>query len=316
MTDGKLIFSGLCRQGHCCTETQLSHDNLVVDLARVQVNCPNCRRTTALRVKTMTAHQVSWEFKFVVSDWERTLRSDDHRSDHIDFDKILVGAKAKDFETARVHVVTAKPHRVLAAPLALKPCALILSVQKDRENGAGVELSQAYDFLSRLGFDPQVVTNPTAQHMKDHMKSYASTVTQGHQMCAVAIMAHGSQGQVVGSDDRGVRLEELFAQLNATKADHLRTVQKYFFVQACRRGTEPPKQPAAADVPLMDMANFHWCYATVAGQLANRGTMFECLLNAVQDKPHASVVELCQLAARLVFSKKCLLETRSTLVYP
>jgi len=215
------------------------------------------------------------------------------------------------------------PHE-FAPPTPKKkaPQALILSVEKGRA-GAAKEQEHARLFFQEQGFEVKVVPNPSAPQMASELQSLASRVS-GDKLCAVALMAHGSEGRITASDGQRVPLAEIFGFLDASNRK-LVHVAKFFFVQACRGSGAPLIAPpggqfdAEFDADPSEFvppkaANFHWCYAATPGLPAVRGKMFEALSTASKEHRGAGLSQVCRHANRIMYHQELLMIVNDTLI--
>jgi len=196
-----------------------------------------------------------------------------------------------------------------------KPKALILSVEAGRP-GSTTEQENAVEFFKKCGFDVDLCKNPSSEDMQNALRGFRIQ-QQDQLMCAVAIMAHGSEGRVTASDHKTIPLRTLFGMLDSERAPHLRQVQKFVFVQACRGGgASLTSKWDAPDPSLEDFTraeNFHWCYATTPGLPANRGRMFKNLKFAASQWPGGKLFDICVKANEFMQKEKLLMQVQHTL---
>eukprot|EP01043_Picozoa_sp_COSAG02_P014674 COSAG02_NODE_609_length_19574_cov_18.178537_10_plen_335_part_00 len=165
--------------------------------------------------------------------------------------------------------------------------ALILSVQKRRENGASAEQQAAAEALRALGYRVDVRVDPTKAQFEQSVRDWRDADWSNFGSSVVCVMAHGSMRsgvqKVTASDEQEVDLQELYGLLAATSCPGLRGKPKIWIVQACRVGGAALVADDAAETDagpvLTRNHDFLLTYATMPGNVAYRGG--ECLVPAV-----------------------------------
>ncbi|XP_074751704.1 caspase-2 isoform X4 [Athene noctua] len=143
-----------------------------------------------------------------------------------------------------------RDHQHLAYKLISEPrgLALILSnvhfsSEKDLEYRAGgdVDCNSLEMLFKHLGYQVTVCHDQTAQsssvfaEMQNALERFSKL--PGHQdvdSCIVALLSHGVEGGVYGSDGKLLQLQEAFRLFDNANCPNLQNKPKMFFIQACR----------------------------------------------------------------------------------
>ena len=134
--------------------------------------------------------------------------------------------------------------------------ALIVSVHEEREEGADKELTNARESLELLGFEVQVVVDPTKRKVERLIREHRDAPWSDHSCSLVAFMAHGfmSGGQqfIFLAGNEKAMVTSFINMLATENAPELEGKPKLWFVQACRGGGD-----RMADDELVDEAGMH-----------------------------------------------------------
>ncbi|NXQ32204.1 CASP2 protein, partial [Alaudala cheleensis] len=135
-------------------------------------------------------------------------------------------------------------HQHLAYKLTSEPrgLALILSnvrfsSERDLEYRAGgdVDCASLEMLFKHLGYRVTVLCDQTAQEMQNALERFSKL--QDHRdvdSCIIALLSHGVEGGVYGSDGKLLELQEAFRLFDNANCPNLQNKPKMFFIQACR----------------------------------------------------------------------------------
>ncbi|OCT69762.1 caspase-2 [Xenopus laevis] len=119
--------------------------------------------------------------------------------------------------------------------------ALIISNVKfetpdlDYRYGGEVDFTSLQKLFSSLGFQVEVRCNLNAQNMMSELHAFSALpVHSALDSCVVAILSHGLDGAVYGTDGKLVQLQDIFTALDNAHCLQLQNKPKMFFIQACR----------------------------------------------------------------------------------
>ncbi|CAH2323072.1 caspase-2 [Pelobates cultripes] len=119
--------------------------------------------------------------------------------------------------------------------------ALIISNTKfstpdlDFRHGGDVDLASLTQLYSRLGYKVIPHNNLTAQDMLCKLDTFSKLSEHADlDSCIVALLSHGVDGAVYGTDGQLVQLQDVFRILDNAHCPHLQNKPKMFFIQACR----------------------------------------------------------------------------------
>ncbi|NXS06922.1 CASP2 protein, partial [Neodrepanis coruscans] len=139
-----------------------------------------------------------------------------------------------------------RDHQHLAYKLVSEPrgLALILSnvhfsSEKDLEYRAGgdVDCSSLEKLFKHLGYQVTVFRDLTAQEMQNALERFSKLPDHQYvDSCIVALLSHGVEGGVYGSDGKLVQLQDAFRLFDNANCPSLQNKPKMFFIQACRGG--------------------------------------------------------------------------------
>nr|XP_021404675.1 caspase-2 [Lonchura striata domestica] len=155
-------------------------------------------------------------------------------------------------------------HQHLAYKLTSEPrgLALILSnvrfsSEKDLEYRAGgdVDCASLEMLFRHLGYQVTVFCDQTAQEMQNALERFSKL--QDHRdvdSCIIALLSHGVEGGVYGSDGKLLELQETFRLFDNANCPNLQNKPKMFFIQACRgdeldRGVDQRDGKGRSDSP-------------------------------------------------------------------
>uniref|UniRef100_A0A8B9MSN8 Caspase 2 n=1 Tax=Accipiter nisus TaxID=211598 RepID=A0A8B9MSN8_9AVES len=135
-------------------------------------------------------------------------------------------------------------HQHLAYKLISEPrgLALILSnihfsSEKDLEYRAGgdVDCTSLEMLFKHLGYQVTVFHDQTAQEMQNSLERFSKLPDHRDvDSCIVALLSHGVEGGVYGSDGKLLQLQEAFRLFDNANCPNLQNKPKMFFIQACR----------------------------------------------------------------------------------
>ncbi|XP_056385385.1 caspase-2 isoform X2 [Hyla sarda] len=119
-------------------------------------------------------------------------------------------------------------------------CLLISNVlfatpDLDYRHGGDVDLNALKLLFFQLNFRICERSNITAQQMMSELDLF-SKLPEHSKMdsCIVAILSHGVDGAVYGSDGKLVQLQDVFTKLDNAHCPNLQNKPKMIFIQACR----------------------------------------------------------------------------------
>ncbi|XP_008935934.1 PREDICTED: caspase-2, partial [Merops nubicus] len=135
-------------------------------------------------------------------------------------------------------------HQHLAYKLISEPrgLALILSnVHFSGENdleyraGGDVDCTALEMLFKQLGYQVTVFHDQSAQEMQCALERFSKLPDhQNVDSCIVALLSHGVEGGVYGSDGKLLQLQEVFRFFDNANCPNLQNKPKMFFIQACR----------------------------------------------------------------------------------
>ncbi|XP_059814773.1 caspase-14-like isoform X1 [Hypanus sabinus] len=111
--------------------------------------------------------------------------------------------------------------------------AFIICVTEGRP-GAKTDLINLQKSLQSLGFEVSECINPTSEEIFSSLEEYRDSIKDEVCCSFVFILAHGSEGKVMGRDREEADLEEIFDMFNNEECLHLQQKPKVFVIQACR----------------------------------------------------------------------------------
>ena len=146
---------------------------------------------------------------------------------------------------------------------------------KPRE-GSDEDAKELEKFFKRLDFQVIIHKNRTQKQIKDIFKGIEEGKYQNKQRFVCAILSHGEDGEIWGTDKK-VAIKDLAE--NIDQAPDFKRKQKFFILQACRgnKGTEAENHDPSADaeeevtqVELPLHFEFLYAYATSPDTVAYR----------------------------------------------
>ncbi|XP_067659384.1 caspase-3-like [Haliotis asinina] len=154
-----------------------------------------------------------------------------------------------------------------------------------RRDSSCKDAESLYTLFTKFGFEVQTETNLTAKDIRDKFLQYSKAFDQKDYCCsAAAILSHGKNGGVLGTDGIFVSFTEIkdifLGDLWIPHSDK----PKLFFIQACQEGATSKEEPTVTPGPFALEAHFYWAVATVPGYPAGRdeddGSYFiKCLVD-------------------------------------
>ncbi|KAM3914081.1 caspase-2 [Leptodactylus fuscus] len=134
-------------------------------------------------------------------------------------------------------------HQNQAYKMTTRPRGLCLIISNvsfstpdlDYRHGGELDLKVLKLLFFHLNFAVHERCNVTAEDMMSELDGF-SKLPEHSQLdsCIVAILSHGVDGAVYGSDGRLVQLQEVFTKLDNAHCPQLQNKPKMFFIQACR----------------------------------------------------------------------------------
>ncbi|XP_071128093.1 cell death protein 3-like [Mytilus edulis] len=102
---------------------------------------------------------------------------------------------------------------------------------------SGGQHDKLCELFEGVHFSVRVYGNAKARDIEKHISEYANRTGS----CFIVFLSsHGSNGNICGSDDKLVKLEDLFRAANTLK---LKGKPKLFFIDACRTGRRDSRVP-------------------------------------------------------------------------
>ncbi|XP_071414486.1 caspase-2 [Pithys albifrons albifrons] len=137
-----------------------------------------------------------------------------------------------------------RDHHHLAYKLVSEPrgLALILSnvsfgSGKDLEyrTGGDVDCAALQMLFRHLGYSVTVLSDRTAQEMQNALERFSKLPDHQYvDSCIVALLSHGVEGGIYGTDGKLLQLQEAFRLFDNANCPNLQNKPKMFFIQACR----------------------------------------------------------------------------------
>ncbi|XP_071619161.1 caspase-2 isoform X2 [Heliangelus exortis] len=137
-------------------------------------------------------------------------------------------------------------HWHLAYKLISEPRGLALIISnvhfssvKDLEYRAGGEVDciSLEMLFKHLGYQVTVLHDQSAQEMQNALERFSKLPDhQDVDSCIVALLSHGVEGAIYGSDGKLLQLQEAFRLFDNANCPNLQNKPKMFFIQACRGG--------------------------------------------------------------------------------
>ncbi|XP_062895700.1 caspase-2-like [Mobula hypostoma] len=106
----------------------------------------------------------------------------------------------------------------------------------DRQGGE-VDHWALEKLLTSLGFSVRSLHDQAAEVMKSELLQFARLPDhRSNHSCVVALLSHGVEGAVYGSDGKLLQLQDVFRLFDNDSCPQLQNKPKIFFIQACRGG--------------------------------------------------------------------------------
>ncbi|XP_075071845.1 caspase-2 isoform X2 [Mixophyes fleayi] len=112
---------------------------------------------------------------------------------------------------------------------------LFSTPELDYRHGGEVDLVSLKHLFSHLNYQVVVRSNITAQKMMSELDLF-SMLSEHTRLdsCIVAILSHGVDGAVYGTDGKLLQLQDVFIKLDNAHCPQLQNKPKMFFFQSCR----------------------------------------------------------------------------------
>eukprot|EP00118_Oscarella_pearsei_P025070 m.307436 g.307436 ORF g.307436 m.307436 type:complete len:457 (+) comp42287_c0_seq1:41-1411(+) len=104
----------------------------------------------------------------------------------------------------------------------------------NERRGTDVDAQNLMQVFTYLGFTVREVKNQSVKQMKENLRAIARHDHSKYDSVVVAILSHGIEGQVYGSDGDLVEVQSLIRLFSSDNAPQLTGKPKLFFIQACR----------------------------------------------------------------------------------
>ncbi|XP_068113980.1 caspase-2 [Hyperolius riggenbachi] len=105
----------------------------------------------------------------------------------------------------------------------------------DYRQGGEVDLIALKQLFTHLNYRPIVCCNKTGEEMTSELEHFSALQEHSNLDSAIiAILSHGVDGAVYGTDGTQVQLQEIFTKLDNAHCQRLQNKPKMFFIQACR----------------------------------------------------------------------------------
>ncbi|KAM4031415.1 caspase-2 [Anomaloglossus baeobatrachus] len=134
-------------------------------------------------------------------------------------------------------------HHKSAYKMSTRPrgiCLIISNVSfstpdLDYRHGGEVDLNVLKLLFFQLNFTVLERSNITAEKMISELDLFSKLPDHSQlDSCIIAILSHGVDGAVYGSDGKLVQLQDVFTRLDNAHCPQLQNKPKMFFIQACR----------------------------------------------------------------------------------
>ena len=103
--------------------------------------------------------------------------------------------------------------------------------------GTDIDALALERLFTYLGFYTNRYNNLTGSEIVRTLKEVASIDYKSYDCLMVAILTHGEEGKLYGSDDKLVSVQDLITLFNGNQCPLLAGKPKIFFLQACRGGS-------------------------------------------------------------------------------
>ncbi|OXB71811.1 UNVERIFIED_CONTAM: hypothetical protein H355_002780 [Colinus virginianus] len=130
-------------------------------------------------------------------------------------------------------------YRLISEPrgLALILSNIHFSSEKDLEyrSGGDVDCTSLELLFKHLGYQVTVFHDQSAEEMESALERFSKLPDhQDVDSCIVALLSHGVEGGVYGTDGKLLQLQEAFRLFDNANCPNLQNKPKMFFIQACR----------------------------------------------------------------------------------
>ncbi|XP_071109731.1 caspase-3-like [Haliotis cracherodii] len=179
------------------------------------------------------------------------------------------------------------------------------SKRYSRRDGSFKDAESLKTLFEQFGFKVETENNLTAQGMRDAFEKHVEEFEQSDYCCfATAILSHGTNGGVVGTDDNFVSFKEIKDIFKHERWIHHIYKPKLFFIQACQQGPTLSDEITVNHGKLPREAHYYWAFASVPGYGALReeedGSYFiKCLVEVF--RKYAYIQALGQLMTKVAY---------------
>nr|UFQ90031.1 caspase-7 [Haliotis discus hannai] len=166
------------------------------------------------------------------------------------------------------------------------------STKYSRRDGSCEDAESLKTLFEQFGFTVETENNLTAQGMRDAFEKHVKEFEQSDYCCfATAILSHGKNGGVVGTDDNFVSFKEIKDIFMHERWIHHINKPKLFFIQVCQQGPTLSDEITVNHGKLPREAHYYWAFASVPGYGALRdeekGSCFiKCLVDVFTKYAH------------------------------
>ncbi|XP_046328932.2 caspase-3-like [Haliotis rufescens] len=161
-----------------------------------------------------------------------------------------------------------------------------------RRDGSCKDAESLKTLFEQFGFKVETENNLTAQGMRDAFEKHVKEFEQSDYCCfATAILSHGKNGGVFGTDANFVSFKEIKDMFMEKRWIHHINKPKLFFIQACQQGPTLFAEINVNPRKSAREAHYYWASATVPGYVALRdeedGSYFiQCLVDVFKKYAH------------------------------
>uniref|UniRef100_A0A8C9EYL8 Caspase-2 n=1 Tax=Pavo cristatus TaxID=9049 RepID=A0A8C9EYL8_PAVCR len=134
---------------------------------------------------------------------------------------------------------SSQAYKLISEPrgLALILSNIHFSSEKDLEyrSGGDVDCASLELLFKHLGYQVTVFHDQSAEEMESALERFSKLPDhQDVDSCIVALLSHGVEGGVYGTDGKLLQLQEAFRLFDNANCPNLQNKPKMFFIQACR----------------------------------------------------------------------------------
>ena len=152
-------------------------------------------------------------------------------------------------------------------PLFSSPRGHMLIINNERFNeetsdgsnyrkGSDVDANNLETLFTELGFVVEVHRNLTRNQIANTMRNFSDSDKHLRaDMAVVAVLSHGTDGFLYGTDRRAIETEWLIQQLNNENCVNLRCKPKVFIFQSCRGNTQDYGTPTRMSFHMDESGN-------------------------------------------------------------